>query len=242
MTDGTITPREDVVGGVVLRLGILGMVVAVERVSRRRVELQMPPAALLLERDQPFDRRFGDDRERDALLDIGELAVPRAQRRGAHRAGPLTLWTVHEVVHDERVVAPEQLPEAHRPAFAVEHVVLGNRAAERQRAALRSDALDVPAKLDLFGKQLGARAAIFVVLVGKAQAVPRELARLHEGFSVLGPLHRCVPPAQGRPAPGTSTSTVSIRPLRLASASVGSWVSAVTTKSVRRSAPPSMQA
>src|SRR5207244_2884000 len=47
---------------------------------------------------------------------------------------------------------------------------------------------------------------------------------------------------QGRPAPGTSTVAISIRPLGLAFTISGWWVSAVATKSVRRSAPPSMHA
>src|SRR5262245_59298006 len=76
MTNRAVAAREDVVRGVILGPGALGMVVAVERVARGRVELQVPPATLFLERDQAVDGRFGDDRESDTLLDVGELAVP----------------------------------------------------------------------------------------------------------------------------------------------------------------------
>ncbi|MGF6639280.1 hypothetical protein OKW39_006497 [Paraburkholderia sp. MM6662-R1] len=59
--------------GKVVAGGIFGRVIAIERVAARRIQPQMPPAALLLERDKPVDRRAADHREGDALQDIGHL-------------------------------------------------------------------------------------------------------------------------------------------------------------------------
>src|SRR5262249_28710709 len=49
-------------------------------------------------------------------------------------------------------------------------------------------------------------------------------------------------PHQGQPAPGTSTSTTSMRPARCARVSEATKLLAVHRKSVRRSGPPSMHA
>src|SRR5262249_13902645 len=48
--------------------------------------------------------------------------------------------------------------------------------------------------------------------------------------------------AHGKPAPGTGTRTLSIRPARIRADSSGFEVTAVQRKRVRRSSPPSMHA
>ncbi len=99
------------------------------------------------------------DRERDALLEVARLAVPRAEQRRAHRARPLALRPEHVAVDDERLPVAEQLREIARAALALEAVAARHLAARRQRAPQRGHPLDVPAQLDLLDEQRGARAA-----------------------------------------------------------------------------------
>ena len=85
----------------------------------------MIPAALLLERDEPLDRRARHDCERDALLDVRRLAVPGGEQRRAHGAGPLALRPEHVAVDDELLLVAEQPGEIGRAVLAIEAVFLG---------------------------------------------------------------------------------------------------------------------
>src|SRR5205085_4385125 len=121
--------------------------------GRIRIEPQSLPAPLLGEGREPLHRRARHDRERDALPDVAGLPVKRAQERGAHRAGPLTLRPEHVAVDGEGLSVAEQLAEARRAILALEAIVFRNLPARRQPSAQLGDALDVPAELDLLGEK-----------------------------------------------------------------------------------------
>src|SRR5206468_5245785 len=103
------------------------------------------------------------------------------EHRSAHRAGVVHLRAVHEAVDDEGVLSwLEELREADlldrlgRAQIAralLENVVLRERAAEGQAAALRRDLLGPAAQFDLRLKQLVARGTILL-------ALPREPHRV----------------------------------------------------------------
>ena len=169
MPDRAVAAGEDVVGGNVriVRAHIIAGVIA----RHIRIELQMIPAALLLERDEPLDRRARHDCERDALRNVGRLAVPGGEQRGAHRAGPLALRPEHVAVDDEILLVAEQPGEIRRAVLANEAVVARHLSAGRQRTTLLRHPLDMPPELDLLRQQGIAGAAIFGAFVGKADVV-----------------------------------------------------------------------
>ena len=144
------------------------MDVAAIIVADRLVEFEVPPAALAGEGELARDRRAADDGERDPLLDVGRGNVERADERGAHRAGPLALGPVHPEIGEQRVVPAEQVDEADLVALLVEEAIILRDRTRRQRAALRGDALDLAAQLDLLGEQGGARLAIVRALARPA--------------------------------------------------------------------------
>src|SRR5438067_3162801 len=146
------------------------MIIAAELAREVLIQRQIMPAALALEGLEPLDWRARHHRERDALLNVRHLAIPRAQQRRAHRARPLALRTEHVTVDHERILVAEQIGERCRSLFALESIILFDLAARRQPAALLGDALDMAAKLDLLSQQRFARTAIFGALVGIAKA------------------------------------------------------------------------
>src|SRR6202790_4358106 len=147
----------------------------------------MMPAALALESEKPLDRRARHHRQRDALLNVGHLAVPGRQQRRAHRARPLALRAEHVVVDHERIFVAEQIGKGGGPGFADKSVILLDLAAGRQFAALLGDALDMAAKLDLLRQQRLAGAAIFGALIGKTNvAGTRQLGGGFQGGTGMG--------------------------------------------------------
>ena len=170
MADRAVLAREDVEGRNVriLRADVVAGVVA----AGVGIELQVPPAALLLERNEPLDRRARDHREGDTLPDVACFAIPRAHQRRAHRAGAIALRPVHVAVEDERLLVAEQVGEADLAVLALEAVVAGDLAARRQLAALLGHPFDLPAKLDLLGQQRIARLPVVVALIGKMGLLP----------------------------------------------------------------------
>src|SRR3569833_39649 len=178
--DRAVAAGEREQAGPVLALLADRMEVAAELLARIGIELECAPAAFLLERDEPLDRRARDDRERRALHDVIRLAVPRAQQRRAHRARPLALRAVHVAVDDERLLVAEQAFEIDGPGLTDEAVVLHD-GARRQRAPHLGDAFDLAAQLDLLREQRGARATVSSVLVDDANlAVLRQRLRRRE--------------------------------------------------------------
>ena len=134
-------------------------------------ETEVPPAALAFPGDQALDRRAGDDRKRDALADVGCIALPGAEGVGAHRARARALRPEHVAVDHQRLLVAEEAGEVGRAVLALEAIVADDRAARRQRPALRRDALDVTAQLDLLGEQRRAGGAILGAFVGYSHRV-----------------------------------------------------------------------
>src|SRR5882757_6247572 len=192
VADRALGPGEHPVAG---HIGVLSThVVAGVLAARVGVQLQIPPSAFACVVHDPLDRRAGHHREGGALLDVGNVAVPRTHRRGAHRAALLAVGPIHEAVDDQGVFVAEQVGEGDRTVRAVEVVLLGDLATRGQRPALRGDTFDVTTQLDFLGEQRGARPAILVALVGNADVVvsgqlPRRCECLVDGhryFSVPG--------------------------------------------------------
>ena len=119
----------------------------------------MPPATLAPPGQQPVGRGLGDDDEAQVLAHVLDGAVELVQQRRARRARTLrqrqlrggtrrrsravvvAVAREHDDVDHERVAAGrEELGHAHRPLRALEHVVLGDLAAGRQRAPRRRHA------------------------------------------------------------------------------------------------------
>ena len=91
----------------------------------------------------------------DALADVVDLVVEAAHERRAHRARRLPLRAEHVAVHDERVVATEEVGKGHVAAtFGDEPVLARHLAARREGAPHLRDPLRVPAELDLLDQQL----------------------------------------------------------------------------------------
>ena len=79
----------------------------------------------------------------------------------------------------------EQIGEAELVAVLVEEAIVLRFAARRQRAALRGDALDVAAQLDLLGEQAFTGVAILGALVWKRRAaLGGELGGGGEGWRI----------------------------------------------------------
>ena len=91
-----------------------------------------PPAPIAFERCQAFDRRAGDEHERDALFDVPRLAFLGGKERGAHWARWLALPPEHQSVGRERVVTAEQIRKADGTLFTHKAVLFSDRAAGRQ--------------------------------------------------------------------------------------------------------------
>src|SRR4051794_819498 len=81
VTDCAVAAGEDVEGRDVRILG--ADVVAGVGPAHVRIEPEPRPAALLLESDEPCDRRARHHHEGDALLDVPRLAVPGGEQGGA---------------------------------------------------------------------------------------------------------------------------------------------------------------
>jgi hypothetical protein len=82
-------------------------------------------------------------------------------------AWPFALGSEHEAVDRERVLAVEQLGQAHRPVGTFEAVVVWHHAARRQGAALGGNALDLAAQRNLLLQQGVAHAPVLGALVGE---------------------------------------------------------------------------
>jgi hypothetical protein len=81
-------------------------------------------------------------------------AIDPIKKMSTARTRQLALGPVHEAVQDERLVRAEQLGHLHflrqaRLSDALEDVVLGYLAAERQRATLRCNGLNLYPKRNL---------------------------------------------------------------------------------------------
>ena len=143
MADGSVATGEDVQRRLVRSVGRDGA--KITRISAVDVaeEAKVPPAALLLPRDQALDRRARDDGKRHPLPDVGGVALPGAQKIRAHGTGALALRSEHIAVDHERPLVAEQPGEIDRAILALEAVVTDHRAAGGQRPPLRGDALDM---------------------------------------------------------------------------------------------------
>ena len=145
------------------------------------------PAARLLGFDQPRDRRARGEHKSDALLDVGQLAFPRAHERRAHRAWRLTLRPEHVAVDRKRLLVAEQVGEAHLAFFTFEHVALRHLAARRQFTAKFRDALDVAAQLDLLDQEALPGAPVFSAFTGEMSLVgAREFRHRFQDGTVHG--------------------------------------------------------
>ncbi|KIU01305.1 hypothetical protein QU38_02265, partial [Staphylococcus aureus] len=102
-------PSEDADWRDVGAVGGVGAIVGAEILRRVRRERRVRPAGLRLEGGELRDGRAGDRRQAGALEQIGRLAVPGREQRGAHRAGPLALRAEHIGVDDQRIVRAEQI-------------------------------------------------------------------------------------------------------------------------------------
>ena len=69
-----------------------------------RVQPEVLPAALLLDRQQALDGRAGHHHQCDALFDIERFAVPGGHQRRTHGARLLPLWPVHVAVDRQRLL------------------------------------------------------------------------------------------------------------------------------------------
>src|ERR1700676_5450996 len=185
-------PGEHPVAG---HIGVLSThVVAGVLATRVGVQLQIPPSAFACVVDDALDRRAGHHREGGALLDVGNVAVPRTHRRGAHRAALFAVGPIHEAVDDQGVLVTEQVGEGDGTVRAVAVVLLGDLATRGQRPALLGDTFDVTTQFDFLSEQRGARPAVLVALIGKADGIvsgqlPRRWECLVDGhryFSLLG--------------------------------------------------------
>src|SRR4029077_18624826 len=107
------------------------------------VELEVAPAALALPFYQALYWRTGDHRKRNALVDVSRIALPGAERIGAHRAWAGALRTKHVAVDGERLLVAEHPAEIDRASLAFEAIVANDQSTGRQRASLSGDALDV---------------------------------------------------------------------------------------------------
>src|SRR4030088_2460744 len=106
VADRALGPGEYPVAG---HIGVLSAhVVAGVLAAWGGVQLQVPPYAFTCVVHDPLDRRAGHHREGSALLDVGNDAVPRTHRRGAHRAALLAVGPIHEAVDDQGVVVSKQ--------------------------------------------------------------------------------------------------------------------------------------
>ena len=177
MTDRSIPAREHVEGRDFGAVGQEAVIVPRIGAVEIAVEAKVAPAALLFPGDQALDRRARDDGERDPLADVGRIALPCAQRIGAHRARTRALRPEHVAVDAEGLLVAEQPGEIGRAVFAFEAVVADHRAARRQRAPLGGDALDMTTQFDLLGEQRGAGGAILGAFIGDSAPGRRERAR-----------------------------------------------------------------
>jgi hypothetical protein len=116
-----------------------------------------------------LDRRAGDHREGDALVEMLELAVDRVDERRAQRAWSLDLRAVHEAVQQQRVApGAEQLRQPHRAHHILaarallEQIVARNHSSGGQRPPLCGHLLGVPSQLDLSAQQLLASGAVLL--------------------------------------------------------------------------------
>ena len=206
MADGAVAAGEDVEGRDVRAVRQNAVIVAGVVAVKVAVEFQVLPPALPLPVQEPLDRRAGDHRERDALRDVGGIALEGTEKVGAHRARPLPLRPEHEAVDGERLLVAEQLREAQRPVFALEPVVADHLAAGRQGAPHRGDPLEMAAELDLLDKQRCPRGAVFGALVGKTDRV--QAGELGGGDKTVG--HR-IPHFGWRPSDGRGQALVNTR-------------------------------
>ena len=121
------------------------------------------------------------------MLDIGQLGVPGAHERRAHRAQFFALRSEHVAVDDQRLLVAEQIRESDLAALAVELVLFRHLAARRQRAAQFRDAFDVTAQFDLLSQELRACAAILRAFVGEMHlAGAGEFGCGFQGWTVHG--------------------------------------------------------
>src|SRR6185312_11332093 len=138
---------------IVAAVGSDRVIVATEIRARVGIQLEIPPAALLLEGYEPLDGRARDDSQCNTLLDIACLSVPGTQQRRAHWARTGALRSEHVAVDQQSLLAAEQVGEADRPGLALEPVVLDDLATWRQGPALLGYAFKVTSQLDLFDQQ-----------------------------------------------------------------------------------------
>jgi hypothetical protein len=102
-------------------------------------------------------------------------------------------------IDHEGLLVAEQVGEADRAFLALEAIILRDLTARRQLPALLGDALEMAAKLDLFGQQRVARLPIFVALIGKMDCVRgrqflRRSQTLISSHCVLLSWLRAIPP------------------------------------------------
>gem|GEM_PF-5101968 len=74
-------------------------------VADRLDEVGVAPAPLLREGELAFDRAARQYLVGDALLDVGGIAIDRADPVGTHRAGPFAFGPIHPIVADQGSVA-----------------------------------------------------------------------------------------------------------------------------------------
>src|SRR3546814_8550383 len=97
---------------------------------------------------EPRDRRFGDDIERGALPDVEGTAVDRVEHVRTAGTGHVAFGPEPEALQDDARLVPEQLGQpdsfgALIRADAVEGIILGHRAAGRERPPRRRARIDM---------------------------------------------------------------------------------------------------
>jgi hypothetical protein len=176
MTDGAIPAGEHVEGGDLGTVGEDAEIIARIGAVEVAVEPEVLPPPLPLPRDEPREGRAGDHGQRNALADVGGVALPGTQEIGANRAGAFTLGAEHVAVDGERLPVAEQAGKIDDTLFALEAVIAGHGATRRQGAPLCGHSFDVTAQFDFLGEQGCPRRAVFGTLVADPDRVAaREL-------------------------------------------------------------------
>ena len=158
------------------------------------------PAALALEGLEPLDRRARHHRERNALLDVRHLAVPRAEQRRAHRARPLALRAEHVAVDHERLACRRtdrrRTPGRSRPrtrnSFSPRRPAAARGAAPR-RARCGGEARSPPASSASRARRYSALSLGKRMPLARASSTAGFRVELAHGMTSLSVDCRCAP-------------------------------------------------
>ncbi len=177
----------------------VAVVVATERVPRRRHQSEVAPAAVFGDDRHPCERHPRHHDQPQVLRHVRGGAVELVEQGGARRAGrrferppgqrsrrwcrpvvPRVPWE-HPVIDRQRGVTAEEAGQSHAPVSADELVVLRHRAAGRESPSRDGDALHGAPQLDLVVEQLVTGAAVL-----RRFARKREVHRITPGVAGVG--------------------------------------------------------